>query len=242
LVLSEIAVEAELVEDGAPENFGICLVERPQVHAFEVLMAEYGAAIREITTKFQNLDEDAKIRLGHSPIHGITSRLKSPESLYEKLGRKGFPATLGSIRKNIFDVAGVRVVCNYVEDVYTVERELLNQADVKLVQRKDYIAHPKESGYRSLHIVVCIPVYLNGTCREVNVEVQLRTIAMDFWSSLEHTLRYKNQWVVESNTPAMVEIRRSLHDCAERIAVIDEDMQRLQDGITTLKAEQGRQG
>lgn len=237
--LSEIAVEAELVEDGAAACFGISLVERPQMHAFEVLMAEYRAAVREMTTKFENLDEDARIRLGHSPIHTITSRIKTPESLYEKLGRKGFPATLESIRKNIFDVAGVRVVCNYVEDVYTVENELLSQADVKLVQRKDYIANPKESGYRSLHIVVAIPVYLNGTCREVCVEVQLRTIAMDFWSSLEHTLRYKNQWVVESDIPAMVEIRKSLHDCAERISEIDQDMQRLQLGIACLKVEQG---
>lgn len=232
-------MEATLVEGAASESFDVQLVERPEVHAFKVLMAEYSAAIREITTKFENLDEDARIRLGHSPIHSITSRLKTPESLYEKLGRKGYPATLEGIRKNIFDVAGVRVVCNYLEDVFTVENELLSQKDVKLLQRKDYIANPKESGYRSLHLVVSVPVYLNGVCREVIVEVQLRTIAMDFWSSLEHALRYKNQWVLDTNTPALNVIRSSLKECAERIAAIDEDMQHIQDDIARLMDEQG---
>ncbi len=237
--MSDTVVEATLVEGGASESFDVQLVERPEVHAFKVLMAEYRAAIREITTKFENLDEDARIRLGHSPIHTITSRLKTPESLYEKLGRKGYPATLEGIRKNIFDVAGVRVVCNYLEDVFTVENELLSQKDVKLLQRKDYIANPKESGYRSLHLVVSVPVYLNGVSREVIVEVQLRTIAMDFWSSLEHALRYKNQWVLDTNTPALNDIRGRLKECAERIAAIDQDMQHVQDDIALLMEEQG---
>ena len=239
IVLNETIVEATLVEEEAAQSFDIQLVERPERHAFKVLMAEYKAAIREITTKFENLDEDAQIRLGHSPIHAITSRLKTPESLYEKLGRKGFPATLEGIRKNIFDVAGVRVVCNYLEDVYTVENQLLSQRDVKLLQRKDYIENPKESGYRSLHLVVSVPVYLNGVNREVVVEVQLRTIAMDFWSSLEHALRYKNQWVLDSQSPALNDIRGRLRECAERISAIDQDMQHVQDDIAALMDEQG---
>ena len=148
-------------------------------------------------------------------------------------------ATIEGIRKNIFDVAGVRVVCNYLEDVFTVENELLSQRDVKLLQRKDYIANPKESGYRSLHLVVSVPVYLNGVSREVIVEVQLRTIAMDFWSSLEHALRYKNQWVLDTNTPALNDIRGRLKECAERISAIDQDMQHVQDDIALLMEEQG---
>ena len=216
--MNETIVEATLVEEEAAQSFDIQLVERPELHAFKVLMAEYKAAIREITTKFENLDEDARIRLGHSPIHAITSRLKTPESLYEKLGRKGFPATLEGIRKNIFDVAGVRVVCNYLEDVYTVENQLLSQRDVKLLQRKDYIENPKESGYRSLHLVVSVPVYLNGVSREVVVEVQLRTIAMDFWASLEHQMKYKRE------IPDQQHIVEQLKNCAEDIARVDREM------------------
>lgn len=237
--LNETQLEVTVIGGTESSPLGIQTTTRVDVHAFNVLMAEYSAAIREITTKFQNLDEDARIRLGHSPIHSITSRLKTPESLYEKLGRKGFPPTLEGIRKNIFDVAGVRVVCKYLSDVLTVERELLRQRDVRLLERKDYISKPKESGYRSLHLIVSIPVYLNGQCTDVIVEVQIRTIAMDFWSSLEHALRYKNQWVVDTDTPALDDIRTRLRECAERISAIDQDMQCIQDDIDRLMAERG---
>lgn len=202
------------------------------------LMQEYRSAIREIRTKFEILDEDAKLRLQHNPIHNITSRLKSPTSIIEKLRRKNLPVTTESIRQNIHDVAGVRVVCNYLHDIEEVAGALLGQDDVVLIERKNYVACPKDSGYRSLHLVVSIPVFLNGRRREVPVEVQIRTIAMDFWASLEHRLRYKNRSVLEANGPQVDDIRRRLIECANHIADIDMAMQRIQSDIDTLKAEQ----
>lgn len=202
------------------------------------LMQEYRAAIKEISTKFEILDEDARLRLQHNPIHTITSRLKSPTSLMEKLRRKGLPLTVDSIRANIFDVAGVRVVCNYLDDIEVVSEALLRQDDIKLITRKDYVENPKESGYRSLHLVVSVPVFLNGVRREVPVEVQIRTIAMDFWATLEHRLRYKNRSVLEAHGPEIDDIRRRLVSCADQIAALDQAMQQIQLDIDELEAQQ----
>lgn len=204
---------------------------------YMVLMQEYRSAIREISTKFEILDEDARLRLQHNPIHTVSSRLKSPTSIVEKLRRKGLPVGVDSIRANIFDVAGVRVVCNYLHDIDEVANALLSQDDVTLIARKDYVASPKASGYRSLHLVVSIPIFLNGMRRDVPVEVQIRTIAMDFWASLEHRLRYKNHAVLEANEPEVESIRARLNACAEAIASIDQAMQQIQADIDTLKAE-----
>ena len=205
---------------------------------FTNLMQEYRAAIRAVRTKFETLDEDAKVRLDRNPIHVISTRLKSPQSLLEKLQRKGFPLTIASIRENIYDVAGVRVVCNYLEDVNEVAEALLRQDDVTLIERKDYITNPKPSGYRSLHLVISVPVYLSDKRREVPVEVQIRTIAMDFWASLEHRLRYKNRAVLEAHGPDVESIRKRLVICASQIALIDQSMQQIQLDIDALRAEQ----
>ena len=202
------------------------------------LMQEYRAAVREMRTKLEILDEDSKIRLQRNPIHSITSRIKSPTSLIEKLRRKGLPMTVESIRANIYDIAGVRVVCNYLNDVEIVADALLAQDDVQLIERKDYIANPKESGYRSLHLVVSVPVFLSDKRREVPVEEQIRTIAMDFWASLEHRLRYKNRAVLEAHGREIEGIRRRLVICADQIALIDQSMQQIQLDIDALKAEQ----
>lgn len=213
-------------------NFGL------DIRQHMSLMQEYRAAVREIRTKLEILDEDSKVRLQRNPIHGITSRIKTPTSLIEKLRRKGLPMTVESIRANIYDIAGVRVVCNYLNDVEEVADALLAQDDVKLIERKDYINHPKESGYRSLHLVVSVPVYLSDKRREVPVEVQIRTIAMDFWASLEHRLRYKNRAVLEAHGPDVESIRKRLVICASQIALIDQSMQQIQLDIDALRAEQ----
>lgn len=202
------------------------------------LMQEYRAAIKEISIKFEILDEDAQLRLQHNPIHTITSRLKSPTSLIEKVRRKGLPLTVESIRANIYDVAGVRVVCNYLHDIDVVSEALLRQDDIRLIARKDYVASPKESGYRSLHLVVSVPIFLNGTRREVPVEVQIRTIAMDFWATLEHRLRYKNRSVLDAHGPQVDSIRQRLVSCASQIAALDEAMQQIQVDIDELEAQQ----
>ena len=218
-----------------PAESGIA-VDPSSIQESMELMQEYRAAIREVTTKFEILDEDARLRLQHNPIHTITSRLKSPSSIYEKLQRKGLPLTNDSIRKNLFDVAGVRVVCNYIDDIETVAQALLCQDDVRLLERKDYVSNPKPTGYRSLHLVITVPVFLNCDRMEVPVEVQIRTIAMDFWATLEHQLRYKNQPVLEKDSPLMDDIRARLVTCATSITQLDQAMQDIQYDIERLCA------
>ena len=207
------------------------------MNQFANLMQEYRAAIREVRTKFEILDEDTKVRLDRNPIHVISTRLKSPQSLLEKLQRKGYPLSIESIRENIHDVAGVRIVCNYIDDVAEVAEAFLCQDDITLIERKDYIAEPKPSGYRSLHLVVSVPVFLSDRKQEVPVEVQIRTIAMDFWASLEHRLRYKNDDVLQAHGPQVEDIRARLVESAHLIAAIDQAMQRLQDDIEHLADE-----
>ena len=147
------------------------------------LMQEYREAIRIVTERFESLGAQARARMQHNPVHSVSSRLKTPTGIMEKLRRKGLPVTEESIRLNVRDVAGVRVVCPYLNDIDVVAEFLLSQDDVTLVARKDYVASPKESGYRSLHLVVALSLPLDGLQREVPVEVQVRTIAMDFWAA-----------------------------------------------------------
>jgi len=231
IVEDQIASFMELI----PAEGGLS-VDLASAQTTAELMQEYRAAIREVTTKFEILDEDARLRLRHNPIHTITSRLKSPSSILEKLQRKGLPLNNESIRANLYDVAGVRVVCNYIDDIETVAQALLCQDDVQLVVRKDYVANPKPTGYRSLHLVITVPVFLNCERIEVPVEVQIRTIAMDFWATLEHQLRYKNQPVVEKASPLMDDIRARLVTCASSITELDQAMQDIQYDIERLGA------
>lgn len=181
----------------------------------------YDSAIREVRTKLEILDREFSVRYARNPIHHIDSRLKSPHSILEKLSRKGYPQTIESAEANLLDIAGVRIICNYVQDIYHIADLLTHQRDVELVTRKDYIENPKPNGYRSLHLVVRVPVYLSSHTELVPVEIQIRTIAMDFWASLEHELRYKND--VETTG----ELKRRLKACAETSAALDLEMQRI---------------
>jgi len=183
------------------------------------MMQLYDAAVREVRTKLEILDSEFKVRYRRNPIHHIDSRLKSRESIQGKLKRKGLPETIEAAEENLTDIAGIRVICNYVDDIYLVAKLLTRQRDVELVEEKDYIKDPKESGYRSLHLVIRIPVFLSSHSEMVPVEVQIRTIAMDFWASLEHQLRYK------SDQETTMDLRRRLHKCAEISACLDVEMQ-----------------
>lgn len=187
----------------------------------------YESAIREVKTKLEILDSEFRTKYAYNPIHHIDDRLKSPQSMLEKLQRKGLPITIESVRNNLNDIAGVRVICNYIEDIYSVAELLTNQDDVKLITMKDYIKNPKPNGYRSLHLVIETPVFLSDRKELVNVEVQIRTIAMDFWASLEHELKYKTDTEVSSDLAAQ------LKECAETIAATDIKMQQI---YQTLKA------
>ncbi|UXR87069.1 GTP pyrophosphokinase [Staphylococcus felis] len=183
----------------------------------------YKAATRELSTKLIILDEDFQIKNEHNPIHNIQRRIKKISSLVEKLERKGLPVSAEAAQKHIMDIAGIRVVCKYIEDIYTMESLLLKQDDIKLLKRRDYILKPKRNGYKSLHIVVSISIFLTdqNTAIEVPVEVQLRTIGMDMWASLEHRLHYKN-------TKGCTKLYRDiLKECADDIARIERKMQRV---------------
>lgn len=155
----------------------------------------YSSALKEISTKLDILDDNFNHVYKHNPIHHMERRVKEMNSLIKKLHRKQLDISAESAREHILDIAGIRVVCNYLEDIYVIEKMLLKQEDVKLLKRKDYIKNPKDNGYRSLHIVVSIPVFLSNKVEKLPVEIQIRTIGMDMWASLEHKIRYKNKRV-----------------------------------------------
>lgn len=179
----------------------------------------YNAAIRQVRAKLEILDEEFQVKHYHNPIHHIESRMKSPASILEKLRRKGYPIELKSLREGLLDIAGVRVVCNYLNDVELVAELLLSQDDIQLLKKKDFISKPKPNGYRSLHLVITVPVYLAETTEHVPVEVQIRTIAMDYWAGLEHQLKYK----AENDTSEALKSRLKYN--ADLLAAIDLDLQ-----------------
>lgn len=195
------------------------------VQKYKRLMAYYRCAMMEVETKLNVLNEEFSLRYDRNPINGIKSRLKRLDSIQEKLNRKQLPFDLQTIETHIHDVAGVRVVCAFVEDVYLLAEALLKQDDVTLVEKKDYIANPKPNGYRSLHLIVTVPIFLEHEKRVMQVEIQLRTIAMDFWASLEHQLRYKKDFVFTE------EMAQELRDCAQLSAQVDLRMDSLRERL-----------
>lgn len=188
---------------------------------FDLLMAYYRCALMEIETKFKVLNEEFSLEHDRNPISSIKSRIKSFESITEKVDRKDLPFDVDSVEKYINDVAGIRVICTFPEDVYLLADALLKQDDIMLIRRKDYIAEPKENGYRSLHLIVAVPIYLAHEKRLMKVEIQLRTLAMDFWASLEHQLRYKKDFEFTE------EMADELKLCAEQSAALDLRMEAL---------------
>lgn len=184
----------------------------------------YSGALKTACAKFEILDDEFSMIQGHDPIHHIESRLKTVESAYEKLKRRGYEQTPQCLSK-LTDIAGVRVVCSYIEDIYKIARVFLNQTGVRLLKEKDYIKNPKSNGYRSLHLIVEIPVSLSAVQTGVPVEIQLRTISMNMWASLEHEVSYKvNADLVDS-------YRAELKACADDLFAVEERMQRLCHGI-----------
>lgn len=184
------------------------------------LMSLYSAAMLEVETKFKVLSIEFNGKFDRNPIESIKTRLKSPQSIVEKLQRLGKPMTVETIEKELSDVAGVRVICSFIDDIYKLADMLAVQDDVFIVRTKDYIKNPKPSGYSSLHMIVEIPIFLATEKRYLRVEVQLRTIAMDFWASLEHKLRYKKE-IPQSSA---AEISAQLQECAKSVNEMDRQM------------------
>lgn len=198
---------------------------REEGKKLQQLMSYYKCAIMEIETKFKVLDEEYSLQHDRNPINSIKGRLKKIPSIMEKLERKGYEVSVESIEKNLNDIAGIRVVCSFEEDVYTLADALLRQDDITLIRIKDYIKEPKPNGYRSLHLIVSVPIFLNNEKRIMKVEIQLRTIAMDCWASLEHQLRYKK------NNKSTEEIEHELYECAVLSTSLDQRMDKLRDTI-----------
>lgn len=189
---------------------------------FRKLMSYYQCAIMEVETKFNVLNEELSLRYDRNPIETIKSRLKSPESIVEKVNRKNIPLTVEDIENNIYDIAGIRVICSFQSDIYMLAEALLKQDDITLVEKKDYIQQPKPNGYRSLHLIIETPIFLHDQKRLMKVEVQLRTISMDWWASLEHKICYKK------NIADYDLVRQDLRDCADIGASLDERMEIIQ--------------
>lgn len=181
----------------------------------------YAAAIREINARLQTLDSEFSYKFRHNPIHHIESRVKSLNSIIKKLHSTGVPVSIINAKKNLHDIAGVRVVCRYVDDIYKIADLLLSQDDISLILEKNYIKNPKDNGYRSLHIVVDVPVYMTEGKLFIPVEIQIRTVAMDFWATLEHGIRYK---ATEEVPPMIV---KQLRECADVITDTDYKMQEI---------------
>jgi putative GTP pyrophosphokinase len=195
---------------------------------FSAMMQVYAGAMREISTKLENLDDEFQYRDLANPIHHMESRLKSLESILGKLQRRNLPLELDSVKSNIQDIAGIRVICNYVDDVYEVAELLSKQSDVAVLQVKDYIKNPKPNGYRSLHIIYTVPVFLSDGPHTTSVEVQFRTIAMDYWASLEHQLRYKNTL----QDADITKHSETLLKCAQQLSQVEDSMQGIHRDIT----------
>lgn len=203
------------------ESYNIPKVFTNQPHLYKELMMMYGGAIREVQTKLEVLNDECSVRYQRNPISFIKTRTKSPDSILKKLLSKGCELSLESIQQNLSDVAGIRVICPFIDDIYEVARMLTVQDDITVIKTKDYIQNPKPNGYRSLHLILEVPVFLSDRKQAMKVEVQIRTIAMDFWASLDHQLRYKK------SLKNADEISAELKECADIITATDEKMQNI---------------
>lgn len=190
-----------------------------QDRQFQQAMMRYTCAIREVKTKLEVLNDELSVKNQRNPIEMIKSRVKKPKSIVEKLQRRGFEISLESMEKNLDDVAGIRIICSFLDDIYEVADMLIRQDDVKVIAVKDYIQNPKPNGYRSYHMIIEIPVFFSDSKKPIRVEVQIRTIAMDFWASLDHQLKYKKSFIDDNG-----EISEELKQCAEVIAGTDVKM------------------
>lgn len=185
---------------------------------YKELMMMYNCALKQIRTKFEILNTEFNVRYQRNPINSINTRQKRPTSILEKMKRNRIPLSVENIESRINDVAGIRVICTYVDDIYVISQALVNQEDVELIEQKDYIANPKPNGYRSMHLIIAVPVFFADHMRHIKVEVQIRTIAMDFWATLEHQLKYKDQ------AAGGEEIVEELKECSDIIAETDSKM------------------
>ncbi|WP_018665297.1 GTP pyrophosphokinase [Heyndrickxia acidiproducens] len=192
-------------------------------------MMSYKFALHEVMTKIDILKDEFQYIHDYNPIEHVNSRIKSPESILEKVNRKGYNLSLQTIREQIRDIAGIRITCSFISDIYEISRMIQQQNDVKLIECKDYIQHPKPNGYQSLHLIIQIPIFMSDREEHVYVEIQIRTIAMDFWASLEHKIYYK----YDNEVPS--ELKQELKEAADQVAQLDKKMENLQKEMKEIR-------
>lgn len=188
----------------------------------------YNSALKEIGTKLEILNDEFQHVHQYNPIEHIKSRIKAPESIVKKLKKNGYESTISNMVRYVNDIAGVRIICSFTSDIYRIAEMLINQSDIKVVSVKDYLKRPKESGYKSYHLIVTVPIYLSDRIVDAKVEIQIRTVAMDFWASLEHKIHYK----FEGNVPEY--IKSELIECAEMVSDLDGKMMSLNEEVQSL--------
>lgn len=208
-------------------------VFQDNAEGWETLIFLYNSALKEVGTKLEILNDEFMHIHKYNPIEYIKSRIKSPESICKKLKRNGLDTTLENMVSHLNDIAGIRIVCSFTSDIYQMAEMIGRQNDLTVLSVKDYIKHPKESGYKSYHMLVSVPIFLSDRVVDTKVEIQIRTIAMDFWASLEHKIYYK----FEGNAPEY--ISRDLRECSEIVSMLDEKMLQLNQAITEAKVQQG---
>ena len=202
------------------------------VDSWETMMLLYKSALMEVGTKLEILNEEFKHIHQYNPIEHIKQRIKSPESIVKKLKKRGLDSTIENMREFINDIAGIRVICSFTSDIYRIAEMIRNQNDIKVISVKDYIISPKESGYKSFHMIVSVPIYLSDSVVDTKVEIQIRTVAMDFWASLEHKVNYKLDQ--DDSDEEIKNIRRRLYDCAQMVSVLDDEMLALNEKMQDL--------
>ena len=200
-----------------------------EINNWDTVIFIYNSALKEIGTKIDILNDEFQHRHRYNPIEHVKSRIKAPESIVKKLKKRGYETSIENMVKYINDIAGIRIICSFTSDIYKIAEMIANQNDLKVLSNKDYIKYPKESGYQSYHMIVTVPIFLSDSVIDTKVEIQIRTIAQDFWATLEHKIYYK----FEGNAPDY--ISRELRECAKIISYLDERMLRLNDVILESK-------
>ncbi len=200
-----------------------------EINNWDTVIFIYNAALKEIGTRIDILNDEFQHRHKYNPIEHVKSRLKQPESIVKKLKKHGYESTVENMVKYINDIAGIRITCSFTSDIYRIAEMIANQDDLSILSIKDYIKYPKESGYQSYHMIVTVPIFLSDSVIDTKVEIQIRTIAQDFWATLEHKIYYK----FEGNAPEY--ISRELKECARMVSHLDERMLRLNEAISESK-------
>lgn len=206
-------------------------IRESEVDTWKEVLLIYNSALKEVNTKLEILNDEFQHVHRYNPIEHIKSRIKSPESIVKKLKRNGHESTIENMVRYVNDIAGIRVICSFSSDIYRIADMIANQSDITVISIKDYIKNPKQSGYRSYHMIITVPIFLSDRCEDTKVEIQIRTVAMDFWASLEHKINYK----FEGNMPDY--IKTELVACAQMVNTLDDRMMSLNDEVMQYNEE-----